>query len=99
MTLDIDSAPDKKEILAEYWEAKALVARSGGRALFNALLFFLSCAALFLFTDLGPFHKYWRPFGIFSLFLWIAVLLAFAYSIGLWLSYLSALRDFKKTYL
>lgn len=99
MTLDIDAAADSEEIEEAHRHSRARVIRWRTRTLYSTFAFFLSFAAVVLFSDLGPFHSYWNPVGEIFLFLWLLLLLVFVCCGGLWLSAWFVLRDLEKTYL
>lgn len=97
--LDIDAAADRREIEEAHRHSRARMVRWRRRALYSTFAFFLGSATAFLFTDLGPLHRYWNPIGNVFLFIWLLLLLVFVSCGGGWLSAWFVLRDFEKTYL
>jgi len=54
------------------------------RALYSIGAFVLSCAAVYLFLEGQPLHRYWEFFGKYLIFLSMGLLLVLIYCVGLW---------------
>ena len=55
-----------------------------GRGLLSIGAFLLGCAAVSVFLDGHPLHRYWESFGKYLIFLCMALLLVLLYCVGLW---------------
>jgi hypothetical protein len=98
MTLDIENAPSEEEILDAKQDAKTYLSLWRKRALCSAVAFFLSCAFVHPFLAGQALHAHWESFGKYLLLLSMALLPAFACSVGLWWTAWKQLRDLEKTY-
>lgn len=98
MSLAIKDAPDKAEIAAVLQNARERLRLWGRRTAFAAIAFFLGCAAVWPFLDVGPWHAWWKPFGEVFLLAAMALLLVFVYCLRLWMSAGFLLRELEKEY-
>lgn len=90
----IEDAP--KEIAAVLQNARERLRLWGRRTICALLALVLGCGVVWLFLDVGPWHAYWRPFGLIFLLIAMALLPVFVFCLGLWMTSWFMLRDLRR---
>jgi hypothetical protein len=97
MTLDIDDAPSKDEILLLQQKCRLRERMWRKRAINSIVAFLLSCASLYPFLEGHFLHAYWDILGKYLDFLSMTLLLVAVYCSSLWWGARGLLRDTERT--